>query len=80
MFISIFYNIPRFFELEVYQLQSGEANADVAKTDISKVRFKERFRIRFKVRFKVSFKVRFKVGFKVRFKIIFKIRFFLNYE
>ena len=84
MFISIVYNIPRFFELEVYQLQSGDANDDVAETDISKVRFKERFRIRFKVRFKVSFKVRFKVrfkvGFKVRFKIAFKIRLFLNYE
>ena len=27
MFVSIFYNIPRFFELEVYQLQSGDPNA-----------------------------------------------------
>ena len=64
MFISIFYNIPRFFELEVYQLQSGEASDDVGKTtDISKVRFKERFRIRFKVRFKVRFRVRFKMQF-----------------
>ena len=63
MFISIFYNIPRFFELEVYQLQSGEATDDVAKTDIFKVRFKERF----KIRFRIIFKERFKEIFKVRF-------------
>ena len=33
MFISIFYNTPRFFELEVYQLQSG--NFDAAEHDQS---------------------------------------------
>ena len=28
MFVSIFYNTPRFFELEVYQLQPGEIGAE----------------------------------------------------
>ena len=28
MFISIFYNTPRFFELEVYQLQPGDVGAE----------------------------------------------------
>ena len=28
MFVSIFYNTPRFFELEVYQLQPGDVGAE----------------------------------------------------
>ena len=28
MFVSIFYNTPRFFELEVYQLQPGDIGAE----------------------------------------------------
>ena len=48
MFISIFYNIPRFFELEVYQLQSGEASDDVGKTTV-------RFKIIFKIRFFLNY-------------------------